>query len=326
MKQNSTKKLTTEEWVERIKKVRGDKYDYSKVEYKNSHTKVCIICPEHGEFWQEPCNHLNGADCPKCSKRYKINKEEFINLANKIHNNKYDYSKVEYKNTSSKVCIICPEHGEFWQRVNRHLIGDGCPKCKMKKHWDTRGRITNEMFIDKAIKVHGNKYDYSKVNYINNRTPICIVCSEHGEFWQKPNYHLLGEGCPKCRGSLLETNISALLYNNNINFIKEKTFEWLKFNNRNLFLDFYLPEYNIAIECQGIQHYIPIRYSIMKQEDADILYENRIIRDNIKKELCEKNNINLIYFTNKTIFKNWVKDKKNVYYNKNDIIKIIKNE
>ena len=134
-----------------------------------------------------------------------------------------------------------------------------------------------------------------------------------------------GEGCPKCRGSRLETIINTLLEKNNINYNKEKTFPWLKYNNKNLYLDFYLPDYNIAIECQGIQHYIPLRYSMMTQEDADILYEGRIIRDNIKKELCEQNNIKLLYFTDKVIFDKWVENKTNLYYNKEELINVIKN-
>ena len=111
--------------------------------------------------------------------------EEFIKKAKEIHGNKYDYSKVEYKNTSTKVCIICPEHGEFWQTPNHHLQGHGCPKCKNEK---IRKRHTHNItiFIEKARKVHGDKYDYSKAEYINASTKVCIICPEHGEFWQTP--------------------------------------------------------------------------------------------------------------------------------------------
>lgn len=325
MNKKSTKKLTTEEFVKKARKIHGNKYDYSKVEYVNAHTKVCIICPEHGEFWQIPCNHINGAECPKCSNVYKPTTDEWINKACVIHKNKYDYSKVEYKTALTKVCIICPEHGEFWQTPANHLNGEGCPQCKMKKHWDTRGRLTTEEFIQKAKQIHGNKYDYSKTEYINNRTKVCILCPEHGEFWQKPNDHLNGEGCPRCRGSRLEAKMATLLENNNINYIREKTFDWLKNKEHNLFLDFYLLDYNIAIECQGVQHYMPLRYSTMKQEDADILYEARLVRDNIKKEACDKNKIKLLFFTDKIIFDKWVKDKTNVFYNKEEILNVIKN-
>ena len=113
------KRLTTEEFIERARKVHGNRYDYSKVEYINDRTKICIICPIHGEFWQKPNNHLNGNGCRQCGilsrslKRSKC-KDEFIKEAIIKHNGKYDYSKVDYANNSTKVCIICPIHGEFW--------------------------------------------------------------------------------------------------------------------------------------------------------------------------------------------------------------------
>ena len=196
------KHVTTEDFIRKSREVHGDKYDYSKVEYKSNHTKVCIICPEHGEFWQDPSNHLNGQGCPKCwnEKRKSINAsntDEFINKAKRIHGNKYDYSKVEYKNNRTKVCIICQKHGEFWQTPNMHLYGQGCPECGKEKRGSANISNTNE-FIDKARIVHDEKYDYSKVDYKNNHTKVCIICPEHGEFWQIPSTHLQGCGCPEC--------------------------------------------------------------------------------------------------------------------------------
>ena len=117
----------------------------------------------------------------------------------------------------------------------------------------------NKIFIKKYRKIHGDKYDYSKVDYINNHTKVCIICPEHGEFWQVPNNHLNGYGCPKCVMSHMENNISQLLNRNDIKYIPQCTFEWLKYKN-NLYLDFYLPDYNIAIECQGEQHFEPVEH------------------------------------------------------------------
>ena len=117
------KKLTTEEFIIKAKEVHGDKYDYSKVNYINVDTKVCIICPTHGEFLQMPSSHLNGRGCPRCSGNKKLTTEEFIIKAREINGDKYDYTKVEYVNNSTKVCIICPTHGEFWQTPNGHLSG-----------------------------------------------------------------------------------------------------------------------------------------------------------------------------------------------------------
>ena len=132
---NSMSKKTTEEFIHEARKKHGNKYDYSKVVYLNNHTKICIICPKHGEFWQLPLNHLSGRGCPKCAhegngERCRSSKKEFIKKAREKHGDKYDYSKVEYVNCETKVCIICPQHGEFWQSPNSHLIGHGCPKCK----------------------------------------------------------------------------------------------------------------------------------------------------------------------------------------------------
>lgn len=125
----SGKRLTTKEFIERAREVHGDKYDYSKVNYINQHSKVCIICPIHGEFWQIVQIHLMGHGCPKCSGNGKLSYEEFVERARKIHGDKYDYSKVKFNSILDKVTIICPIHGEFTQVANDHLQGNGCQKC-----------------------------------------------------------------------------------------------------------------------------------------------------------------------------------------------------
>ena len=195
--------MNQEEFIEKGREIHGNKYDYSKVKYKNTTTKVCIICPEHGEFWQTPKAHiLYGYGCSKCGRKKCADKtslttEQFIAKAKRIHADKYDYSKVEYFNAYTKICIICPEHGEFWQTPHDHLNGAGCPKCGNIKKKEAR-QLTTEEFKEKAKKIHGNKYDYSKTNYISTKEKVCIICPEHGEFWQTPNCHLNGQGCPKC--------------------------------------------------------------------------------------------------------------------------------
>lgn len=184
--------LTTEDFIERARAVHGNKYDYSKVDYKNNHTKVCIVCPEHGEFWMEPNNHLNGQDCPVCKGKFQRDTQWFINEAKKVHGDKFDYSKAEYIKSDIKTTIICKKCGtEFLQAPNKHLQGRGCPYCK-------GGRFTTEEFVEKAKKVHGDKYDYSKVNYVNNNTKVEIICHRHGSFMQIPRSHLVGIGCQKC--------------------------------------------------------------------------------------------------------------------------------
>ena len=131
--------MTTGEFIQKAKAVHGDKYDYSKVEYVNNKTKVCIICPKHGEFTQVPHNHLLGQGCSDCAREKYTEKrthslEDFIEAAKAIHGNKYDYSHVVYVNAHTNVCIICPVHGEFWQRPSHHLGGHGCSKCATEKN------------------------------------------------------------------------------------------------------------------------------------------------------------------------------------------------
>ena len=286
------KRLTTEEFVERAKRIHGDKYDYSKVEYINNYTKVCIICPKHGEFWQRPDKHLIGHGCSLCCKTgIKSNTMEFISKARRIHGGKYDYSKVEYVNNHTKVCIICPKHGEFWQEPNSHLNGNGCFHCSYETR-NTYKRLGLNAFIEKAKKIHGDKFDYSKVEYINAITKVCIICPKHGEFWQTPQQHLNGHGCFKCKQSKLEREIELLLKENNIEYIEQcgkSTFSWLS----KLKLDFYLPEYNIAIECQGEQHFKPIKH-FGGDEELKLVS----IRDKRKRKLCNKHNIRIVYYAN----------------------------
>ena len=283
-------KLSLREFIKKARKIHGDKYDYSKVEYKGNKIKVCIICPKHGEFWQTPNSHLLGHGCPYCSRRsIKYTTEEFIERAKKIHGNKYDYSKVEYVNNETKICIICSKHGEFWMRPNSHISQkQGCPICRNEGIAKKKSKTTEE-FINDLKKVHGDKYNYSKVKYIGCYEKVCIICPKHGEFWMSPTNLLNGHGCPNCSNSILETKASNILKNKNIDFIwhcKQDTFSWLGRQS----LDFYLPQYNIAIECQGKQHFRPI--SVFGGEKS---FKEQVERDKNKLKLCNENGVKLEY-------------------------------
>ena len=144
-------------FIEKARQIHNDKYDYSKVNYVNSRTKVCIICPTHCEFWQTPHNHLKGYGCAECGKEKshlsKMTTEDFIVKSKEIHGNKYDYSKACYKTCDTKVCIICPEHGEFWQTPSNHINGSGCPKCANEKRKNALLKDT-KLFIDAATLIH----------------------------------------------------------------------------------------------------------------------------------------------------------------------------
>lgn len=150
--------------------------------------------------------------------------ENFINKAKEKHKNKYDYSNVIYLNTKTKVKITCPEHGEFEQRPNDHLNGFGCSKCSGNK------RLTTNEFIEKAKERHGDKYDYSLVEYVNNKEKVKIICLIHGIYETKPNDHLNSSGgCPKCHGRN-KTTIEFINESNIIHFNKY-CYELTKYEN-----------------------------------------------------------------------------------------------
>ena len=128
----------------------------------------------------------------------KFTEEEFIEKANKVHDNFYRYPNFEYINSYTKGWITCPIHGDFQQTPQSHLNGRGCPKCKGEKNSKIH-RISDEEVFAKANKVHNNFYDYSKSEYVNMSTKMCITCPIHGDFQQTPQGHLNGHGCPKCR-------------------------------------------------------------------------------------------------------------------------------
>ena len=191
----------------------------------------------------------------------------------------------------TKVCIVCPEHGEFWQTPHSHLRGQGCPICGKIKQNENKS-ITQNEWIKRASEIHSNKYDYSKVEYKGCFEKVCIICPKHGEFWQIANSHLRGQGCPKCNNSLLENKVMSLLTKNNIRFEYQYYPKFLSDGKSHLSLDFYLPDYNIAIECQGMQHYRPV-----KTFGGEEQFKKQIELDKKKKILCEKNNMRLLYYS-----------------------------
>lgn len=198
-----TKRLTIEEFIERAKAVHGDKYDYSKVEYVNSHTKVNITCPVHGVFSQRAVDHThNKQGCPVCAKANRqasrrFTKEGFIERAKSVHGDKYDYSKVDYRNSQTNITISCPIHGDWSQLPNNHLRGKGCTHCARVSASLARTKTT-EQFIKSARAVHGGRYEYKKADYVGRHSGITITCPKHGDFEQKAGDHLRGSGCSSC--------------------------------------------------------------------------------------------------------------------------------
>ena len=286
--------LTTEQFIKKAKQI-FPKYDYSKVNYINSATKVVIICSEHGQFEIQPSSLLSKHGCPKCGGTVKLTNKEFIERAHEIHGDKYDYSKTNYQKMDSKITIICPIHGEFEQIPSNHLKGKGCPKCG-KEAMANKRRKPLEQFIEEAKKIHGNKYDYSKVQYKNNKEKVEIICPVHGSFWQTVKHHLNGCGCPMCNSSKGENIIKNYLDKNNINYLSQYEISVPK-NIRissKAYIDFYLPDYNTFIEYNGEQHYVPKEHF-----GGQIAFEYQQIRDNFLLEYCKNNNIKLIVISYK---------------------------
>ena len=289
------KKLTAEEFINKSNKKHNHKYTYSKLNYQNNKIKVTIICPIHGEFQQRPSDHINGQGCPECKKKtigdlWRNDINIIIDKCKNVHNNKYDYSLIKkYNNTDTKVKIICPKHGEFNQTLHNHLNGQGCPKCKFEKLASSK-RHSQEQFLERCFKKFKNEnYDYSLVEYKNDKKKVDIICSKHGIFKKTPNELILySNGCPKCTVSIGETKIINFLIKNHITYEHQKTFNDCKYFKK-LRFDFFIPEKNTIIEFDGEQHYKPIKVF----GGIDGLRKN-LIKDKIKNEYCKNKNINLI--------------------------------
>ena len=268
--------------------VHKNKFTYDESTFVDMHTKMRIICPIHGEFWQKPTRHIYGKHgCPDCNGGIKMTTEKFIQRAREVHGDKYDYSKTDLDNRDEKgrVIITCPIHGDFPQKPYVHLLGHGCQICGGSLPLDTN------TFISRANLVHNNKYDYSKFVYVNNRAKGIIICPEHGEFPQVAEHHLNGVGCPFCKDSHLERETHISLNDLNIKHDRTAHFDWLGKQH----LDFYLPEYFIAIECQGKQHFEPCTFGGISKEEAkeNLIYVQEL--DERKSKLCKENNIFLEY-------------------------------
>lgn len=204
-------KLTTDIFIDRSKETHGDTYDYSLVDYKNLETKVDIICHRHGVFSQSPYVHMKGGGCPICGdekgrQSRRLTKDEFVKRAREIHGDKYDYSSSVYLGNRTPLEITCKEHGPFIQIPSNHIGTNrsGCPICGNQRTGKKNSK-NSEDFIRASKEIHGDIYDYSMVNYRDNRSPVTIICDKHGEFKQEPSTHLKGAGCPKCTQNYKKT-------------------------------------------------------------------------------------------------------------------------
>ncbi len=328
-------------FIERSKKKFGDRFDYSEVKYVDVKTPITLICKKHLiKFNVTPNNHLNAVfgGCGKCYNEYiestkkvksKLTKEEkrkkiieykkkhFIENAIKKFGNRYDYSEVKYVDCKTPVNII---DKMFNNEVFSIKPYNFLHSARGRKD---NSEIKTKKFIKKAKKIHGDRYDYSKVEYIDSKTKVCIICPEHGEFWQTPHNHLItrngncGCDCPKCSNAVskLENDIINRLTEEKIKFKKEYTNKELFGRMRG---DFYIKSCNVIIECQGSQHF----------EESNKLHNSyggslsgQIERDYNFSKCCKNANIKLFYYFDDDNVKNvdYLNDKKfkNIYTESN---------
>jgi hypothetical protein len=297
---------STNDFIKDAIKVHGDKYIYTKanLEHRREDGKVCIICPKHGEFWQTPNNHLQGDGCKECAKesRSKLQIKEktiFEKESRKVHGDKYDYTKSEYKGANKDICIICPIHGEFWQTPHNHLKGHGCPDCMAEKLSRIKFKST-EWFKEAAIKVHGDKDDLSKVIYNGTKNDICVICPKHGEYITTPNDYLNGHRCPKCAHHISKWEQEIYEYIVSLGIECEQS-------NRSILsgkeIDIYIPNLNIGIECNGLKWH---------SEEFKIDKTYHLWKTNE----CNKNGVRLIHiFEDEWVFKKniWQSMLKNLF-------------
>lgn len=201
------KKDTRESFIQKASEAHNGRYSYIDTDYVNSKTKVTITCPIHGNYEQTPNSHLSGAGCAECYKEGLIgtrvtisarSAEDTETKCREVHGDLYTYDWTDYVNSKSIIEITCKEHGTFFQRVNDHISGKGCSTCAVRRNASSL-RSDTESFIEKAKLVHGDKYDYSLVNYTGAKGKVDIICNDHGVFSQTANDHLNGCGCRHCR-------------------------------------------------------------------------------------------------------------------------------
>jgi hypothetical protein len=295
-----------DDFIKRSIEVHGDRYDYSESIFTGFHNKIKIGCPIHGTFLKSPYFHIiQKQGCPDCA-RLKTSIDDFLNNSKRIHGDTYDYSKVIYLGSHRKVEIVCPIHGSFWMRPHDHITGEqGCPECGKIKYSKKRAKPL-DTFIKEANEVHENKYDYSKAIYVNNRTKIEIICpiQGHGSFWQLPDNHLKGCGCPMCLNKC-ESYVGEWLKDNNFEFKYHQKVDIIKIKD-NIEID-YIISYNgidYWIEYNGIQHYMYVEHF---HRDGIENFKDQLRRDEKVKNYCNRNNISLleipyIYNTKNSIY------------------------
>jgi hypothetical protein len=281
-----SKKLTTENFVEKARQIHGDKYLYDKVVYKNGNTPIIITCPVHGDFTQSPRGHLCGRGCPNCyydraGNYSRLTSEQFIKQSRIIHGTRYDYNKVLYVSMHKKVIIGCKIHGDFKQTPSSHLHGNGCFECGKEK-LANQLILTKEQFLERVCRVHGDKYSYDLANYKGQNIPVSIICPEHGVFYQKPVHHFKGKGCPRCGYSISKGESELFNWTITLGLRVESRNKKILHGKE---IDIYFPDNKLAIEYNGL--YAHSSAHPTKNLKTKHLY---------KTEQCDKLGVRLIQF------------------------------
>lgn len=282
-------------------------YDYTKSVFENREDNIIVICPKHGEFTINVRCHMEGAICPECrklikKKKNKLTTEQFIEKCIKKYNDNFTYENTIFIDYNTPTKVTCKIHGEI-EIIPKHFLYDskyGCKYCNVDLQ-----TLTNEDFIKNAKEIHGDKYDYSKVEYKGNKNKVCIICPKHGEFWMSPNAHLSQkQNCPKCNNHTSKWEVEINDYIKSINVEIEK-------NNRKCLdgkeIDILIPSFNIGIECDGILYHSE-------------LYNNDKNYHINKTNLAKEKNIKLIHiFEDEWMYKkDIVKSRLKNIFHKND--------
>ena len=295
--------LKHNDFINKCKEKHGGKYDYSLVEYTKGSDIINIICPDHGVFQQKASYHKYYG-CMQCSIDAScVKPEEFLARCVEVHGKyKYNLDQINYTGMQNKIIVICNIHGEFNPRASDFVNGSNCKKCA-----DIAQSSTKEEFIEKAKLIHGEKYDYSLVKYINNKTNVIIICKNHGKYKQLPFNHICYKnGCPFCINKS-EYKLYKILKDNykDLKVLYQFKVEWCR-NKSYLPFDFLIKENNIIIELDGPQHFIQISNWQTPEKTQQI--------DKYKTDQANKNNYSVIRIYQPDLWLdtfNWLNELKN---------------
>jgi hypothetical protein len=286
-------RFTNENFFEKAKKKHNlEDYDWTNFDVDNRDEKgrVEFCCKKHGKYLDWPSNFIKGYGCHVCYGKSKDDddvREELSRLHPEL-----DFSKTKYSEHDEKyrIRVMCPKHGEQLINYYNLINGQGCYYCG-RETIAFKNTITNEELIRRGKEIFGEEYTYEHLDMYNRdeNGKITITCPKHGDFKILPTNFFRGVGCPVCAESSLEGEMRRFLEDNNVEFVPYKKFDWLGKQH----LDFYLPEYNVAIECQGGQHFKPV--DVFGGDDG---FAKTVALDMKKKKLCKENGVKIFYYAN----------------------------